>query len=314
MPARPVPPGRTLAMERRTTRRYFLLRPDADRTSQRLVYYLLAVISARHGIIVHAVVQMSTHWHVIVTDPRGVLPEFLAEMHRVMAHCFKRHRDWSEELFNKSQTSVGDIETVGGALRKLAYLMCNPIAAGMVETLEAYPGALTLPKQIGRHTLSLTRPDNTYLRNERLWPKTATLKFEVPKVLLDAYGPEGARRAIAEKTEAMAQEIRKKRAANGLGYLGADAVCAAPVTMQPSEPIVVGKRKPAVVLGDPEDEDEKAAYRRKVRELRAWRAAYATCLAAWRKGKRHVEWPPHTWKMRVLHGVRCAEVQPKPPD
>ncbi len=300
--SRPVPKGRTLVMDRRTTRRFFLMRPDGDRRSQQIVLYLLAVVAAKHRVSVHAVVQMSTHWHVYLTDVGGVLPEFLAEMHRVLAMCLKRHRGWDEEVWNKSQTSVLDIETVQGALKQLAYVMNNPIEAGMVERLEEYPGLVTRPEQIGRVTFTVRRPANSYLANDALWPRTATLRFEVPPVLLAEYGEARARREIMEATRQHAETLRRERATAGLGYLGARAVCSAPVTAQPTKEIVSGGRNPTFTLGS----DEHAERQRKRRELREWRAAYARCLERWRRGERDAVWPPHTWKMRVLHGAPCA--------
>ncbi|MBZ0118970.1 MAG: hypothetical protein K8H88_18380, partial [Sandaracinaceae bacterium] len=54
----------------------------------------------------------------------------------------------------------------------------------------------------------------------------------------------------------------------------------------------------------------QVSCRQRVAELRAWRAAYHEALDAWRKGDREVEFPPHTWLMRELHGARVAEPVP----
>ena len=40
--------------------------------------------------------------------------------------------------------------------------------------------------------------------------------------------------------------------------------------------------------------------------LRAWREAYYKCLRQWKAGERDKVWPAGTWKMRVLHGVKCV--------
>ena len=301
MRSRPVPPGRTLVMDRRTTRRFFILRPDLDGLSRLIIYYCLAVLSVKHGILVHAVVQMSTHWHVCLTDVRGVLPDFLHDMHQTLAMCFKAHRGWDESVWNKSQTGVVDLETSGGALKELAYVICNPIEAGMVESIEEYPGAVTRPEQIGRVAFTLKRPAIGYFANEEKWPKTATLRYEIPAVLKNEYGA-GANRAIVDATRARAEQLRKERAAKGLGYLGAEAVCAAPITTQSTREEARGELTPTFAFGPAEHE----ARKRKLAERRAWQAAYAESLERWRRGERDVVWPPHTWKMRVLHGVRCA--------
>ncbi len=217
--------------------------------------------------------------------------------------CFKAHREWDEEVWNKSQTSVIDLETPEAVVSQLAYLITNGIEAGMVETPEEFPGAITLPEQIGRWTLSLPRPENAHFVSDETWPAVATLRIEVPPMLETALGGGSARRAIREAVDERAREIRAERAAKGLGYLGAEAVCSAPITTMGTKREEPGRRsKPTFAVGP----GQREAYRRKVRELRAWRAAYAKCLEAWKTGKRDIVWPPHTWKMRVLHNVPCA--------
>ena len=54
-------PGQTVMVTRRCLRRTKLLRPDA--ALNQLYTYCLAVLAARHGVAVHAVVLMSTHEH-----------------------------------------------------------------------------------------------------------------------------------------------------------------------------------------------------------------------------------------------------------
>lgn len=78
--------------DRRGCCRTHLLRPDTR--FNELYQYCLAVLSERHGIDVHAAVVMSTHEHLIVTDPLGRLPLFLRELHRVVALGVKVLRKW----------------------------------------------------------------------------------------------------------------------------------------------------------------------------------------------------------------------------
>ena len=49
---------------------------------------------------------------------------------------------------------------------------------------------------------------------------------------------------------------------------------------------------------------------RRIERLRAnrqWTDDYLEALACWRAGERGVVFPYGTYKMRVVHGVRCAE-------
>lgn len=89
---RPIVAGATYLVTRRTLRRHALLRPDT--AMRELLVYLLAVSVARFGLQVHAFCVMSTHHHLVVTDPRGVLPDFLAYFHRITSLATKVLRKW----------------------------------------------------------------------------------------------------------------------------------------------------------------------------------------------------------------------------
>ncbi|MCK5797588.1 MAG: hypothetical protein KAI47_10415 [Deltaproteobacteria bacterium] len=44
--------------------------------TNQIVTYCLGIATGRYGIDVHAFCFMSTHYHLVATDPRGELPEF----------------------------------------------------------------------------------------------------------------------------------------------------------------------------------------------------------------------------------------------
>ena len=81
--ARLVLPETTYLITRRCTQRQFLLRPSAE--TNQVFLYCLAVAAERAGIETHGAVQMSNHWHGVVTDPGARLPVFLQEFHRFTA-------------------------------------------------------------------------------------------------------------------------------------------------------------------------------------------------------------------------------------
>ena len=78
-----VVPGDTLMITRRTLRRHHLFRPDS--AIRQLYLYTLASCAQQFGILVHAVTLMSTHEHLIVTDPQGRYPDFLRRLHRLVS-------------------------------------------------------------------------------------------------------------------------------------------------------------------------------------------------------------------------------------
>ncbi len=100
---RRVVPGMIQMITRRALRRTHLLRPD--REFNQLCLYLLAVYSERYDIEVHAVVFMSTHEHLVVTDRYGRIPDFLRDYHRELALGTKVLRRWEGTLWDSEPTS-----------------------------------------------------------------------------------------------------------------------------------------------------------------------------------------------------------------
>ena len=84
---RRVVPGTTYLLTRRCTQRRFMLAPRG--IVPKLFGYCVALAAERHGIEVHAMTVMSNHWHAVVTDPYGRIPEFSRDVHRL------RIRPWA---------------------------------------------------------------------------------------------------------------------------------------------------------------------------------------------------------------------------
>ena len=63
--------GKTYLLTRRCLGRRFLLRADPE--LNHLFAYCLALSAERHGVEVQALCVMSNHYHLVVTDVRGVL-------------------------------------------------------------------------------------------------------------------------------------------------------------------------------------------------------------------------------------------------
>jgi REP-associated tyrosine transposase len=271
-----------------------------------LFWYLLAVVSKRHWILVHCVQMLATHYHAVVTDPRGEIPNFLQQFHLALAMTTKCLRRWDEEVFNKSQTSRPEHETLAATIDQCAYVIANCVEAGIVDRPGRYPGPKTLASDIGTARMRFRRPQNPWLVDEKLWPATAELCIEMHPGLEAEYGAEGARQLIQDAVDAKVQKARAERTERGLGYFGAKDAMRVPHTTQSTQPEPIRGRNPTFVVGP----GMREAFFRKVDQLREWRAAYRDALQRWRLGERDVEFPPGTWKMRILHGARVAP----PPD
>ena len=88
---RQIQPGSTDLLGRRTFARDFWLRPDPYVTQ--VFLYCLAYASATYGVLVHAFVVLSNHFHLVATDLNGVLPEFMQCLRRTPSQRIAHQHD-----------------------------------------------------------------------------------------------------------------------------------------------------------------------------------------------------------------------------
>lgn len=293
-------PKTTYLITRRTILRHMLLRPDP--AMNQILIYLLAVTARRHHIEVHALCAMSTHLHLVVTDERGELPEFLRGFHRMVALCTQVLRGWDEAVWDKGPTSAVRLETADAVVEKIAYVLANPVAAGLVRRAHEWPGAKVLVEQMGRGSLSARRPE-VYLnpKNER-WVAEATLPISLPPGVAPAEAAAFREKVQAEveRLEAQAQGETTERARPVLGAERAGAV--RPTARATSVEPRFG-RNPTFAVG----RNQGDAWHRAAEAVRAFQGWYRAALERWRDGVRNVVFPPGTYWMRKLHGANVAE-------
>jgi REP element-mobilizing transposase RayT len=293
---RQIIPGATYFLTRRALRRHMLFRPDAAITQ--LVLYTLAVSARRYGLHVHALCLMSTHLHLVVTDVEGLLPRFLQFFHRLVALGTKVLRKWEGSVWDHEPTSVVRLLTPEAVVEKIAYVLANPVAAGLVEQAHEWPGAKVLVDQLGGGTLRATRPEVYFRRASPQWPEEATLELTLPPgVAQDA--ADDFRQKVGAELERQQGQAREEVQRKSFGVLGAErASTVSPYDRATSfEPLRGCNPTFAVGRGQPE------AWKRAAAGVRAFRAAYHEALARWRTGVRSVVFPAGTWCMRVLHAA-----------
>jgi hypothetical protein len=282
---------------RRTLRRTHLLQPDAF--IRQFFLYALAVCAARFGIIVHAVVLMSTHEHLVISDPLGHLSLFMAQLHRLVALGVKIHRKWEGPVWEPEKSSVVELMTTKAVIEKLAYVMANPVAAGLVMHAEQWPGLTTLPSQLGSAQFTVKRPEVYFDADNPKWPSEATLQLQMPQVGLSDHQ---IRRKVTAELQWLEQSTHAEVKAKGWRFLGAQRIALLSPYNQATSWEPLRGRNPTFAVG----RGQRTAFFHAVRVLRAFRKAYREALGEWRKGVRDVVFPAGTWLMRVLHDVRVA--------
>ncbi|MEM7436531.1 MAG: hypothetical protein AAF436_15345 [Myxococcota bacterium] len=275
---RRVLPGTTYLVTRRCTGRRFLLRPD--RELNRAFLYCLALATEKYGIEVHALCVMSNHYHLVLTDPRGVLPLFTAWLNRQLAMCVKRLRDWDEVVWEPNvPVSAVELTSVEEVLDKVAYTLLNPVSAGLVRTPNQWPGAISLLRGLQRRKVVARRP--------RVWfangaPETVRLRWVTPRGFSGVHTYHGALQALIDsRLRILHKESRR--------YLGRLVVLRASFASRPA------RRKTRFGASPTFSALTRERWRESVKRLRAFRAAYRSAYLAWRDGQEDVEFPLGTW-------------------
>jgi putative transposase len=290
-------PGDTVMSTRRTLRRHHLFRPDP--AIRQLYLYTLAVCAKQFGILVHAVTLMSTHEHLIVTDTKGRFPLFLRELHRLVSLGTKVLRKWEGPTWDHEQTSVVRLLTEQAVVEKLAYVMANPVQAGLVRHARDWPGITVLPKELGRRTWTLNRPDAYFRPDNPQWPERVELSLALPPRLAERYVAQEVREAVGEELERQERRAHQEIRTRGWRFLGAERVRRLSPYRRATSFELLRDRNPTFAVG----RGQKRVFFQAVAELRAFRRAYRDALEEWRAGLRSVVFPQGTWCMCQVHGV-----------
>ena len=167
--------------------------------------------------------------HLVLTDPEGVLPDFMAWLNRQLAMCIKRLRGW-EEVVWEPNVAYSAVELSGPTevLDKVAYVLLNPVSAGLVQSPERWPGAVSTLGTLRRATMTAKRPAVWFKDNA---PKEVSLALTVPRCFEDRVRYRGVLEALMKSRLAEVQaELRRQ----GRGFLGRNRVRKTKVTDQPA--------------------------------------------------------------------------------
>ena len=298
---RQIVPGATYLITRRTLRRHLLFRPDTAITQ--LLVYILAVSARRYGVQVHALCAMSTHLHLVVTDVKGVLPRFLQFFHRLVALGTKVLRGWEGPVWDHEATSAVRLLTRAAMVEKIAYVLANPVAAGLVRRAHEWPGATVHVGELGRGVLRATRPHVYLDAANPEWTEEATLPLTLPPVV-EQEGVESFCREVAAELERQEAEAQAQVAQQGLPFLGAERAREVSPHDRATSFEALRERNPTFAVGRKQGD----AWKRAAAAVRAFRASYREALERWCAGVRSILFPAGTWWMRAFHGVDVNDV------
>lgn len=280
-----VVPHTIYLLTRRCSERRFFLLPEPAVTW--IFEYLLGMLSKQYGIRIHAYVVMSNHYHLVVTDTEGCLPDFQRDLNSLLARAINRHWGrweafWDSESYNGVKL-LEDQDVVS----KMGYTLANPVKARLVNRAKEWDGATSAKMVFGRARV-IPRP-NEFFRDRM--PEEVELVLSRPpsfEKLSDAEMLELVRADVARREA----EHRKLGKAAGMKAVRQQDWWECPESFDPRR-----RMKPTLAARN------KWARIEALQRAKEWLTAYYAALEQFVGGNREVEFPLGTWQMCAR--LRC---------
>jgi putative transposase len=273
----------------------FLL--GATKESGEVFAYCLAEAANRFGVLVHAAVVMSNHLHIVVTDVEGKLPLFSSLFFTQLAKATNARTGHVESVFARAHRYHGlELVTTDAIACKIAYLLANPVKAGLVESCTQWPGFITSVRDMLEHKVyEVTTGNNPYLRRrkEKVLPLTIVPPPQVRDVRAFAS-------QIARDVAGIEKHYARERREHGVLVKGAESVQAEKWHRKPKTSVTLFEMVPSLA------ERVKKIRIAAIQALQRFRQAYRDALKAYRAGLRTAEFPCGTWWMKVTFSANVA--------
>lgn len=250
-------------------------------------FFLGRALDRYPGIHLHAVVQMSNHLHMVVTDRAGELSRFMRDFLGPLARAINEHDDTRGPFFERRYAATEIIDD-DALLERIVYTLTNPVASKLVEAPEAWPGVVLGPGLRAEAEFSLPRPHQNHEANENARasdahvesPPTATVRIRCdrPMALM--------RKRLQTLIQIRLSGLTSQR--NGRPVLGRERVVMVDVFGAPDKP--KRSRMPLCHAGSND------MYRLFKEGWRAFVNAYRRASASFRQGILDTPFPEHCFK------------------
>lgn len=292
---RQVLPGITYLVSRRCAQRQFLLRPS--REVNHIFQFCLAVAAERTGIRLHAYCVLSNHYHLVLTDPGGTLPEFMHWLNEYVAKSINALLGrWEAVWAPGSYSSVRQVDSAA-VVKALVYAYTNPVEAGLVRRARDWPGAHSLPSQMTAPPREFRRSVG-FFRDKGPVPASARLELSVPPAL--AQECDDAPRQLERAVRAREKELQQRAQAEGWRFLGRRKVLRQAPGGRPRNAEPRRGLDPQVACRDKWKRIEV------LQRLQQFVAAYREARRRYVDGATDVAFPAGTYWLRVRLGVQCS--------
>jgi len=305
---RRIEPGCTYLITRKTNDDLFWLTPSA--LVNAVLLYLLILKATKHGMLIHGFVFLSTHFHLLATDPKGKLPAFMNEYVSETGKALKIVRKSTRRVWSGRRYSATKLLDLDAAERKLAYALLNPTGAELTDPA-VWPGLTSARFRFGE-TISAARPDIYFDKKRCLLASMvlAPLSQAFPAAIESDSAPGAAQGATVPGVDASESRIRdlveegraaihRRLAKEGRRLAGVARVLRTPWTRRATHPI--GELHPLFATRDAE------LLEAAIEEMRQFEEEHDAAKQRYMAGHHRTLFPSGTYGYRVVLGVRVAK-------
>jgi putative transposase len=292
-------PGAFYHIVRRCHRREMRLSPSADMNGA--ITVLTHDACEATGLQIIATCWMGNHYHAVVYDPFARLSEWTAHVNGTLSRFCNaiqgaRGHMWDAQEDNDQE--LGDLETVA---KTVAYVIANPVAAGLVHSPSAYPGICTTLEMVASDQGPTANRPKGFFRAGGPVSEIGEVAHHCPPGI----APDGFRAMVKAALDPLLAEARRATKASARGFRGAAAV-------QATDPFETAKRVESKNVGLKSKALRRmlAATPARVRAMVArylrFRTDYAIARAKLVQGvpNNAVIFPAGTWRLWRYSGAR----------
>ncbi|MFV8750399.1 transposase [Nannocystaceae bacterium ST9] len=278
---------------RRCSERRFFLLPNAQ--TKQVFEYALARAARLTGVVLHAWTVMSNHYHLVVTDPLGRLPQFLQRLNSLVARALNFQYGRKESFWKSGSYNAVELLTEAAILDKMIYTLANPVSAGLVKHAWRWEGASSVGLRFGE-SRGVKRPAFV-----RAGEDIEVLTLIAPKSSVNS--PTDLDELVRQMLFARENEIEAAIEAKAGTFLGMKAVLEHPwshAAHSDEGEKKTGSIQPRFAAKDGE------ILRQAIDTWKKWLDAYHRAKASFCDGVRDAIFPLGTYLMKHVFGVRVA--------
>jgi len=262
--------------------------------------YCLAHAANKYGILVHACVMMSNHYHADVTDPQARLPAFKQLFHSLIARGINALHGRDDSFWSGGESCDTTRPTDDETMQDLVYTITNPVKDGLVKWSRLWPGFSTVGWRFGE-SRTFRRPD-WFFDEDGEMPERISLTLARPAIFVELSDDElyeMLEQAVRQREIGYQKQLRDE----GRRFMGPGKVARQRWGRVPTSFVERFKVEPNVAAS--------CEWRRvaQLQRNREWEREYAAARELLCSGLPAV-FPPGTYWMRHFAGVVVAEQAP----